>query len=170
MSRYIRDIELQLPEDEVQAVVQDFLRKGGFYQSEWKGEKCYTSDYGMMGPGNSYGQSNLSQFYFFIYTYQRGILHFEAWARDGKTKEMGLTGAYSFTVKQPYAVMVSAMENCLMEMLPAGSALRTSAESGSQAIMNSSRKMSKAMPLVYAISLIFVAYALINVLRHLGIL
>lgn len=170
MARYIRDMELQLPEEEVEAVVQDFLNKGGFYQGEWKGEMCYTSDYGAMGIGNSYGNPNLSRFYFFTYTYQGGILHFEAWVRDGKTKEVGLTGVYSLTLKQPYTAMVSALENRLVDMLPEGSALRTCAESGSKAIGDNARRMSKVTPLIYALALICVASALINVLRHLGLL
>lgn len=169
MSRYIRDMELQLPENDVQAVVQDFLNKGGFYQGEWKGEACYVSDYGPGGPCNSYGQSLTLQVYFFKYFYQNGILHFEAWVRDGKTKEVGLTGAYVFTLKQPYTALVSAMENRLMEMLPAESALRNRAEADSRAIADNSRRMTKGMSLVYALSLIFIVYAFINVLRHLGI-
>lgn len=176
MSRYIRDMELQLPESDVQAAVEDFLNKGGFYQGEWKGEACYTSDYGPggygpggYGPCNSYGQSLTRQVYFFKYFYQNGILHFEAWVRDGKTKEVGLTGAYIFTLKQPYTALVSAMENRLTEMLPAGSDLRTRAEVESKTIVNNSRRMSKGMPLIYALSLIFIVYALINVLRHLGL-
>ena len=169
MSRYIRDMELQLPENDVQAVVQDFLNKGGFYQGEWKGEACYVSDYGSGGPCNSYGQSLTLQVYFFKYFYQNGILHFEAWVRDGKTKEVGLTGAYVFTLKQPYTALVSAMENRLMEMLPAESALRNRAEADSRAIADNSRRMTKGMSLVYALSLIFIVYAFINVLRHLGI-
>ena len=174
MSRYIRDMELQLPENDVQAVVQDFLNKGGFYQGEWKGEVCYVSDYGPSangpgGPCNSYGQSLTLQVYFFKYSYQNGILHFEAWVRDGKTKEVGLTGAYVFTLKQPYTALVSAMENHLMEMLPMGSALRNRAEADSRAIADNSRRMTKGRSLVYALSLIFMVYAFINVLRHLGI-
>lgn len=170
MGRYIRDMELQLPEEEVEAVVQDFLKRGGFYQGDWKGELCYTSDYGSMGLGNSYGNPNLSRFYFFDYTYQGGILHFEAWVRDGKTKEVSLTGVYSLAMKQPYTAMVSDMENRLTAMLPEGSALRTCAESGSKAIGDNSRRMSKATALIYALALIVMASALMNVLRHLGLL
>lgn len=116
MSRYVRDMELQLPEGDVQAVIQDFLSRGGFYQGQWKGETCYVSDYGPGGPYNSYGQSITAQVYFFEYSYQNGMLHFEAWVRDGKTKEVGLTGAYIFTMKQPYTALVSDMEKRLIEM------------------------------------------------------
>ena len=168
MSRYIRDMELRFPKEDVEPVIQDFLRKGGFYQGEWKGEACYVTDYGPGGPYNSYGQSLTPQVYFFKYSYQNGILHFEAWVRDGKTKEVGLTGAYIFTMKQPYTALVSAMESRLIEMLPAGSPLRIRAEADSTAIMNNSRRMSKGMPFVYALSLIFIVYAFINVLRHMG--
>lgn len=168
MSRYIRDMELRFPKDDVEPVIQDFLNKGGFYQGEWKGEACYVSDYGPGGPYNSYGQSMTLQVYFFKYSYQSGILHFEAWVRDGKTKEVGLTGAYIFTMKQPYTALVSAMESRLTEMLPAGSPLRIRAEADSTAIMDNSRRMSKGMPFVYALSLILIVYAFINVLRHLG--
>ena len=38
MSRYIREIDLQLPEDEVQGLIDGFLKGNGFYRDEWQGD------------------------------------------------------------------------------------------------------------------------------------
>ncbi len=165
MSRYIRDMVLQLPEDQVRAVINEFLQNGNFYQGTWKDKPCYVGDYGF----GFYGQSRIAGIYFFDYTYENGTLHFEAWVRDGKTKEIGLTGAYSFTTKQPYAAQISALENRLIQNLPPESPLRAQAAADSSAITGSARKMSKGMSFVYAISVLALLFALMNVLTHLGL-
>lgn len=165
MSRYIRDMVLQLPEDQVRTVINEFLQNGNFYQGTWKDKACYVGDYGF----DSYGQSMIAGIYFFEYTYENGTLHFEAWVRDGKTKEIGLTGAYSFTTKQPYAARIAALENQFIQSLPPESPLRVQAETDSSAITGNARKMSKGMSVVYAISVLALLFALLNVLTHLGL-
>ena len=47
VSRYIREIDLQLPEDEVQGLIDGFLKGNGFYRDEWQGKICWTADFGM---------------------------------------------------------------------------------------------------------------------------
>ena len=38
MARYVKDIVLNKPEDFVNFIMQDYLRKNQFVMSEWKGE------------------------------------------------------------------------------------------------------------------------------------
>ena len=159
MSRYIRDMELQLPENDVQEIIDSFLENGGFYKGVWKGKPCYISDYGDFG--------NLKEMYFFDYTYVNGKLHFEAWVKDGKTNEIGLTGAYNFMMKQPYTTQVASLENNLIAKLPMGSEQRIKAESGSKLIKNNNRKMDKGRQVVYFCSIIALAIALLNVMNRL---
>ena len=37
MGRYIREMELQLPESEVRELIDGFLKENGFYIGEWQG-------------------------------------------------------------------------------------------------------------------------------------
>lgn len=170
MSRYIKDMELQLPENEVLEVINTFLEDGEFYKGQWQGKSCYTSDYGLNG-GGAYRSvnRNLQQVYFFDYTYLDGKLHFEAWVRDGKTKENGLTGVYNFAMKQPYAALVSRLEKNLTDKLPAGSELRMQAEAQNEPLKKSSSKMDTGRQILGLVSLLLLLMAFMNVLKHLGI-
>ncbi len=171
MSRYIKDMELQFPENEVQEIINSFLEDGGFYQGQWQGKSCYVSDYGLNGSG-SFGSmnKNLQQIYFFDYTYVDGRLHFEAWVRDGKKNENGLTGAYNFAMKQPYTTLVLRLQKKLTDKLPAGSELRIQAESQNELLQKSSNKMNTGKQILGLLGLIAFFFAFMNVLRHLGII
>ena len=166
MSRYIKDMELQLPEEEVLEVIQAFLDDGGFYKGQWQGKICYTTDYGFGYPGAAV--KNLEQFYFFEYSYACGKLHFEAWLRDGKTKEMGLTGMYNIAAKQPYTALISKLEENLIAKMPEGSKERVQIESEHEMIRNDSRKMNTGNKIMQVASVIAFLIALLSVLMHLG--
>ncbi len=170
MSRYMMDMELRLPEDEVQEIIHSFLESGGFYPGQWQGKPCYVSDYGLNGPGYSGSiNKNLEQIYFFDYTYLEGRLHFEAWVRDGKKNENGLTGAYNFAMKQPYTALVSRLQKNLTERLPSGSELRLKAEAQNELLQKSGDKMNTGKQILGVVGFIMLFIALMNVLRHLGI-
>lgn len=119
MSRYIRDIELHLPKNDVETEVYSFLQNAGFYPSNWKGEQCFCADYRPNGiESNIKGYQGI---YFFKSVYENGVLHMEAWVRDGKASETGLTGFYNVMMKQPYLNQIVGFENTLISKLPEGS-------------------------------------------------
>ena len=170
MGRYIREIELQLPEDKVRGLLDGFLQENGFYSGEWQGQVCWTADWGinMPVPPVRVAKAYIG-LYFFDYTYENGKLHFEAWLRDGKKKETGPMGWYLWQIKEPYAGLLSRLERELIDELPQDSELRQQAVNSIQ-IENSSRRMGKAHLLLGAVSILVIAAAFFNVLRHLGLL
>ena len=166
MSRYIREIDLQLPENEVRGLMDRFLKENGFYRGEWKGQTCWTADYGMNMPATAL---KITGVYFFDYTYENGRLHFEAWVRDGKKKEVGLTGWYLWQTKEPYTDLVSKLEKELISKLPQDSDLRLQAGNRAQ-IENSNRKMGKAHQLLGVVGLIVLIEVFLSILKRLGVL
>lgn len=170
MSRYIREMELQLPESDVRGQMDGFLEESGFRRGEWQGKACWTADYGinMPIPPTRVAKAYIG-IYFFDYTYEDGKLHFEAWIRDGKKKEIGLSGWYLWQLKEPYAGLVARLEGELLDRLPQESGLRLQAE-GSRQIENSSRRMGKAHMILGIIGILVMIECFFNVLRHLGLL
>ncbi len=166
MSRYIREMDLQLPENEVQGLIDGFLKENGFYRGEWQGQIYWTADYGinMPIPPVRVAKAYIG-LYFFDYTYENGKLHFEAWIRDGKKKEIGLTGWYLWQIKEPYTGLVSKLERELIDGLPQDSELRLQAGNSTQ-IENSSRRMGKAHLLLGVLGILAVAAAFFNVLSR----
>lgn len=126
-------MELQLPEAEVCDYLEKQLKENGFYRGEWQGKPCWTADYafgGMDTRGVAAGP--FKAIYFFDYTYFAGKLHFEAWIRDGRTKESALTGLGAWDIKAPYSTLVLRLEKELTDRLPEGSVLKTRAMEGSK--------------------------------------
>lgn len=170
VSRYIREIDLQLPEDEVQGLIDGFLKGNGFYRDEWQGKICWTADFGMnMAVSPLRVTEANTRIYFFDYTYENGKLHFEAWLRDGKKKEVGLTGWYLWQTKEPYTDLVSKLEKELISKLPQDSDLRLQAGNSAQ-IENSNRKMGKAHQLLGVVGLIVLIEVFLSILKRLGVL
>lgn len=171
MGRYIREIDLQLPENEVQWLIDGFLKENGFYRGEWQGQICWTADYGinMPIPPVRVAKAYIG-LYFFYCTYEDGKLHFEAWLREGKKKEIGLTGLYLWQIKEPYTGLVSKLEKKLIDELPQDSELRLQAGNSAQ-IENSSRRMGRAHRLLGIVGILVFIATFFNVLnRILGLL
>ena len=105
MARYIKEIELGIAPEKVEEILGDFLQENEFYRTTWKGEACYAADV-----------SIVKEVKFLKYRYEEGVLHFEAWLRDGASKEQGLTGLASITLKKPYLdVVISLLGRCIQE-------------------------------------------------------
>lgn len=167
MSRYIKEIDLQLPEDEVQGLIDACLKEKGFYRGEWQGKICWTADFGMnMAVSPLRVTAANTRIYFFDYTYENGRLHFEAWLRDGKKKEIGLTGWYLWQTKMPYTNLVSSLEKELINKLPQDSELRLQAENSTQ-IENSNRRMGKANLLLGIVSILVFIKIFFNVVNRI---
>lgn len=105
MARYLKEIELGIAPEKVEEIMVDFLQKNEFYKTTWKGESCYTADV-----------SIVREVQFMKYTYENGVLHFEAWLRDGTSKEQGLTGMGAMDLKKPYLeAVLSLLGRCIQE-------------------------------------------------------
>lgn len=89
--RYMKDLVLGLPAEIVEPIIRKFLEGNQFYQSEWHGDVCWMTDL-----------FNVKGYHFFAYFYDGTTLHLEAWLRNGKEGEMGLTGFAAATCKAPY--------------------------------------------------------------------
>lgn len=169
MGRYVREMDLQLPENEVWELIDGFLKENGFYRGEWQGKACWTADFGINTLFTPLRVTKANtRIYFFDYTYENGKLHFEAWLRDGK-KEIGLTGWYLWQTKEPYTGLISMLEKELINKLPQDSELRLQAGNSAQ-IESSSRRMGKAHQLLGVVGLIVLIEVFLSVLRRLGML
>ncbi len=170
MGRYIREMDLQLPENEVQGLIDGFLKENGFYRGEWQGQIYWTADYGINKPVPPVRVAKAYMgLYFFDYTYENGKLHFEAWLRDGKKKEVELTGWYLWQIKFPYADLVAELEKDLIDKLPQDSELRLQAGNGCQ-LEKSSGRMGRAYLFVGAVGILFMMAGFFNVLKRLLLL
>ncbi len=71
MARYIREVQLDRPDDFVQYIMTDFLGKHGFRLGEFKGEQVYRAGGGLIEIPK-----------FLSWGYQNGVFHVEAWTRN----------------------------------------------------------------------------------------
>lgn len=120
--RYMKDLVLGLPAETVEPIIRKFLEDNQFYQSEWHGDVCWMIDY-----------FNLKAYYFFAYSYDGTTLHLEAWLRNGKEGEMGLTGFAAVTNKAPYLQKIHQLSQQLIQLLPADSPYRDRAQTENKA-------------------------------------
>lgn len=109
MGRYIKDIQLDLPEDEVQDIVQRFLGTNGFEKRAYFGKN----------PHYVLGENSVRSYCFFQYHYKDGCLHMEAWLGLNQV-ETGLLGWGSIMEKSTYLQKVHQLIEELLVLLPAG--------------------------------------------------
>ncbi len=109
MGRYIKDIWLGLPEDEVQNVIQRFLNTNSFVLKQNFGRAPYYV----------LGESTVRCNCFFQYHYTEGKLHMEAWLGLNNV-ESDLTGMSSVVEKSTYLQKVHQLIEELLALLPAG--------------------------------------------------
>ena len=79
MARWVRDEVLNQPADFVDFLMNDYLMKNGFKQTERKGEQVWKE-----------GDGYFSMARFLKYSYINGVLHLEAWV--GLFRENALKG------------------------------------------------------------------------------
>ena len=91
MARYVKDIVLNKPEDFVNFIMQDYLRKNQFVMSEWKGEPAWRA-----------GDGVVEGFKYLKWSYFNGMFHLGAWLRGTAGGEMGLDGVVGVLMKKPY--------------------------------------------------------------------
>ena len=112
MARYVRDVQLDRPEDFVQYIMNDFLTKHGFQLVQFKGEQVYRAGGGLIEVPK-----------FLVWSYQNGVAHIEAWTRDvwfpgvyGKEKDM--TGFTAAVPKANYKKDIEELVSVLCQPLP----------------------------------------------------
>ena len=167
--RYIKDIELHLPDNEIEEEIKHFLQSWDFYPTVWKEESCFCADYkDLNGMGSNI--ESLKRMYFFKSVYANGILHIEAWVRDGKNAETGITGAYNFMMKRPYLYQITTFENTLINKLPDDSELRKKNQETLNKLNKYNTRTMKAGNLIYILSILLLLWAFYEILVHIGIL
>lgn len=109
MGRYVKDIWLGLPEDEVQNVIQRFLSTNNFVLKQ-NFERA---------PYYVLGESTVRSYGFFQYHYKDGSLHIEAWLGLNNV-ESDLTGWSSVVEKSTYLQKIHQLIEEVLALLPAG--------------------------------------------------
>ena len=112
-NRFVKDISLNVPAEDVEGLMQNFLSENRFYRTDWNGEACWAADRGIC-----------EKYQLFLYSYKNGTLHIEAWLRAGKTEEYSLNGWGAMSDRKTYLEqMVRLIERVLM-LLPQGRSVR----------------------------------------------
>ena len=113
MARYIREEYINKPQEFVDFIMQDFLKKQKFEPNNLDGEQIWQDGIGM-----------LSMPRFFKYYYMNGVIHLEAWTRTPLfagiycKKENDLTGFYGSVPKKAYRKDIENLIQVLYQPLP----------------------------------------------------
>lgn len=105
MARWIRDEELSQPQDFVQFMMEDYLKKNGFKEKKHKGELVWQN-----------GDGFLVMARFIRYEYSEGKLHLEAWV--GKHRENALKGFAGTLPKKVFKGSLEELLGLLHQTLP----------------------------------------------------
>lgn len=112
MARYIRDVQINKPNDFVEYMVNDFLTKHGFKLVEFKGQTVYRAGGGMIEIPK-----------FMVWNYQNGVFHIEAWTRNVWLpgvygRENAMTGFLAAVPKGIYKQDIEQFLGLLFQALP----------------------------------------------------
>ena len=112
MARYIREVQLDRPDDFVQYIMTDFLGKHGFRLGEFKGEQVYRAGGGLIEIPK-----------FLSWGYQNGVFHVEAWTRNCWLpgvygRENAMTGWMGCVPKNAYKKDIEELISLLYQPLP----------------------------------------------------
>lgn len=110
--RYVREEQLNKPEDFVTFIMNDYLSKNGFTQKQVKGEWVWQEGIGMLSVPK-----------FLKYSYENGVLHLEAWVKTPWLpgvygKDQNLDGFYSAFIKQSYKKEIQTVIDVLYQPIP----------------------------------------------------
>lgn len=107
MARYVRDLVLNKPDDFVQFMMNDFLRKNSFVMSDWKGEPAYRT-----------GDAMMEGYKYLKWNYSGGIFHLEAWMKGTFGGEWNLDGFVGTLQKKPYKASLEQLFVALNQPIP----------------------------------------------------
>ena len=107
MARYVKELVLNKPEDFVQFMMNDYLRKNSFIMSEWKGEAAYRA-----------GDAMMEGYKYLKWYYNNGVFHLEAWMKGTFGGEWNLDGFVGTLQKKPYRESLEQLFEALKQPLP----------------------------------------------------
>lgn len=110
--RYVRDEQINKPDDFVTFIMNDYLGRSGYVQKQVKGEWLWKEGAGFASAPK-----------FIKYSYENGVIHIEAfirtlWLPGVYGKELDFTGAYGALVKQSFKKEIESLINVLYQPLP----------------------------------------------------
>lgn len=106
-NRFIQDITLTVPAGAVEELMQNFLSVNCFYETEWNGEACWAADNGLC-----------EKYRMFLYSYEYGVLHIEAWLRSGKNGEYSLNGWGAMIDRKNYMDLMQLLIERALVLIP----------------------------------------------------
>ncbi len=107
MARYVKELTLNKPEDFVQFIMNDYLRKNSFVMADWKGEPAYRT-----------GDAMMEGYKYLKWYYNNGVFHLEAWMKGTFGGEWNLDGFVGTLQKKPYRESLEQLFEALKQPLP----------------------------------------------------
>ena len=107
MARYVKEMVLNKPDDFVQFIMNDFLRKNSFVMADWKGEPAYRT-----------GDAMMEGYKYLKWYYSNGVFHLEAWMKGTFGGEWNLDGFVGTLQKKPYKESLEQLLAVLQQPLP----------------------------------------------------
>ncbi len=107
MARYVRELILNKPDDFVQFIMNDFLRKNSFIMADWKGEPAYRT-----------GDAMMEGYKYLRWYYSNGVFHLEAWMKGTFGGEWNLEGFVGCLQKKPYRESLEQLFAALQQPIP----------------------------------------------------
>lgn len=166
MARYIKEMQLYLDEQEVKQKIDNFLESMDFYPTIWNNEACFGADLKMLN--GLPAPKNLKNIYFFKYYYERGILHFEAWVREGNRTEINPAGFRNIDMSTPFLKSITDLEKQLIDSLPEGSVLKDSGRIPESKAQKAATRNDKALILLRIAGVASLMYILYQMMIRVG--
>lgn len=107
MAKYVKELVLNKPEDFVQFIMEDYLRKNSFIMADWKGEPAYRT-----------GDAMMEGYKYLRWYYGNGVFHLEAWMKGTFGGEWNLNGFVGCLQKKPYRESLEQLFAALQQPLP----------------------------------------------------
>ncbi len=106
MAKYVKELVLNKPEDFVQFIMEDYLRKNSFIMADWKGEPAYRT-----------GDAMMEGYKYLRWYYGNGVFHLEAWMKGTFGGEWNLNGFVGCLQKKPYRESLEQLFAALQQPL-----------------------------------------------------
>lgn len=152
MARYINDLTLNKPDDFVDFMMNDYLRKNQFTMSQWKGEPAYRA-----------GDAMMEGFKFLKWSYENGVLHVEAWIKGTFGGEWNLDGFVGCLMKKPYKDSLELLFTSLKQDLPEGQEMQSAAAAIPVQTVDNTKAANYAL-VFGALSLIFCWIPIVSII------
>lgn len=125
MARYTQDVVLNKPDDFVIFMMNDYLQKESFSQSDWKGAPAYRR-----------GDGFIEGFRYLTWGYSNGVLHLEAWLKGPLGGEQDLSGFWGWAVKAAYRSSLEELIKLLHQEIPQPTAASGTAPDNTAPVQN----------------------------------